>query len=30
MRVVCVAREFTSFHDEQEIVDENIEYQSKA
>ena len=27
LRVVCVAREFTSFHDEQEIVDENIKYQ---
>ena len=27
LRVVCIAREFTSFHDEQEIVDENIKYQ---
>ena len=27
LRVVCVAREFTSLHDEQEIVDENIKYQ---
>ena len=27
LRVVCVAREFASFHDEQEIVDEYIEYQ---
>ena len=27
LRVVCVAREFASFHDEQEIVDENVKYQ---
>ena len=27
LRVVRVAREFASFHNEQEIVDENIKYQ---
>ena len=27
LRVVCVAREFASFHYEQEIIDEDIKYQ---
>jgi len=27
LRVICIAREFASFHNGQEIVDENIKYQ---